>query len=73
MPAFAVSGGAPLDRHTADDFAAAAHCQVVEGYGLSEASPVTHVGPLDGTARPGFIGSNQRGRRGIQAASPEMN
>ncbi len=51
-----ISGGAPLDRPTAEQFAAAARCQVVEGYGLSEASPVTHVGPLDGTARLGFIG-----------------
>jgi long-chain acyl-CoA synthetase len=51
-----ISGGAPLDPTIADEFARSARCQVVEGYGLSEASPVTHVGPLDGTARPGFIG-----------------
>lgn len=51
-----ISGGAPLDRLVAEEFADAARCQVVEGFGLSEAGPVTHVGPLDGTARPGFIG-----------------
>jgi long-chain acyl-CoA synthetase len=51
-----ISGGAPLDRPDAEEFAESAGCQVVEGYGLSEAGPVTHVGPLDGTARAGFIG-----------------
>lgn len=51
-----ISGGAPLDPVIAEAFAEASRSKVVEGYGLSEASPVTHVGPLDGTARMGFIG-----------------
>src|SRR5262249_6353221 len=51
-----ISGGAPLEKPTAEAFSNAAGCQVVEGFGLSEASPVTHVGPLDGTSRLGFIG-----------------
>lgn len=51
-----ISGGAPLPRRVAEEFASHSGCVVVEGYGLSEASPVTHVGPLDGTAIPGTIG-----------------
>lgn len=51
-----ISGGAPLEEAVAREFTA--HCsridskghvkapQVVEGFGLSEASPVTHVGHL---------------------------
>lgn len=51
-----ISGGAPLSPEVAAEFVRRSGSTVVEGYGLSEASPVTHVGPLDGTARPGTIG-----------------
>lgn len=51
-----ISGGAPLPVAVADEFREHTGATVVEGYGLSEASPVTHVGPLDGTAIPGTIG-----------------
>ncbi len=51
-----ISGGAPLDPAVAAEFAKHTGAIVVQGYGLSEASPVTHSGPLDGTARPGTIG-----------------
>jgi long-chain acyl-CoA synthetase len=40
----------------AEEFHQRTGCIVVEGYGLSEASPVTHAGPLDGLAVPGTIG-----------------
>ena len=53
---YCMSGGAPLDRRIAEEFAAHTGATVVEGFGLSEASPVTHVGPLDGSARPGTVG-----------------
>lgn len=51
-----ISGGAPLPLRVAEEFSEHSGCVVVEGYGLSEASPVTHAGPLDGTAIPGTIG-----------------
>ena len=51
-----ISGGAPLPPEVAAEFARHTGAVVVEGYGLSEASPVTHVNPLDGNARPGTIG-----------------
>lgn len=51
-----ISGGAALPERIAAEFTERVGCCVVEGYGLSEASPVTHVGPLDGTAVPGTIG-----------------
>jgi len=51
-----ISGGAPLMPETGTEFAEYTGAQVVEGYGLSECSPVTHAGPLDGNARVGTIG-----------------
>ena len=51
-----ISGGAALPATVADRFKEFSGADIVEGYGLSEASPVTHVGPLGGTAIPGTIG-----------------
>lgn len=51
-----ISGGAPLSPAVAEEFAGFSGALVVQGYGLSEASPVTHVGPLDGSNLPGSIG-----------------
>jgi long-chain acyl-CoA synthetase len=53
---YCISGGAPLDQQVAAEFAEHTGAIVVEGFGLSEAGPVTHVGPLDGTSRAGTIG-----------------
>jgi long-chain acyl-CoA synthetase len=53
---YCISGGAPLGQQIATEFASHTGATVVEGFGLSEAGPVTHTGPLDGTSRPGTIG-----------------
>ncbi|TWU47425.1 Long-chain-fatty-acid--CoA ligase [Rubripirellula tenax] len=51
-----ISGGASLEQSVASEFAKHTGSLVVEGYGLSEASPVTHVGHLFREPRYGFIG-----------------
>ncbi len=51
-----ISGGAPLEERVGQEFAHFTGAHVVEGYGLSEASPVTHVGDLFGEPRYGTIG-----------------
>lgn len=53
---YCVSGGAPLAPDVVERFEEITGGRLVEGYGLSEASPVTHVNPLDGRARNGAIG-----------------
>jgi long-chain acyl-CoA synthetase len=53
---FCFSGAAPLPADVLDEFQDRTGAIVVEGYGLSEASPVTHTNPPDGTARSGTIG-----------------
>jgi long-chain acyl-CoA synthetase len=51
-----VSGAAPLPVQVHKDFEAKFRLAIIEGYGLSEASPVVTKNPLDGRHRPGSIG-----------------
>jgi long-chain acyl-CoA synthetase len=51
-----ISGGAPLEPQVGTEFAQHSGALVVEGYGLSETSPVTHVGDLFGEPQYGTIG-----------------
>ncbi len=53
---FCLSGGAALPLEIKDRFDAVTGCSLVEGYGLSEASPVATCNPLDTPARRGSIG-----------------
>ncbi len=48
-----VSGAAPLSEHVAGAASARLGCRVVQGYGLTETSPVTHATRFDRTAVPG--------------------
>jgi long-chain acyl-CoA synthetase len=50
------SGGAPLPLEVAKKFEEITGGRLVEGYGLSETSPVTHSNPIFGARREGSIG-----------------
>jgi long-chain acyl-CoA synthetase len=51
-----ISGAGPLHAEVQDRFDALTGGKVVEGFGLSEASPVTHVTPIFGKRKKGTIG-----------------
>jgi long-chain acyl-CoA synthetase len=51
-----VSGAAPLPLEVSEEFERHAGGRLVEGYGLSEASPVTHANPVYGKRKVGTIG-----------------
>ena len=53
---FCLSGGAPLPVEVKEQFEAITGCKVVEGYGLSETSPVVTCNPLEGPLKVGSIG-----------------
>ncbi|HZV21210.1 MAG TPA: AMP-binding protein, partial [Hyphomicrobiales bacterium] len=53
---FCNSGGAPLPLEVKREFEGVSGCKLVEGYGLSETSPVTHINPPDGPIKEGSIG-----------------
>ena len=51
-----ISGGAPLPASVQETFETLTGCTLVEGYGLSEASPVCTVNPFDGVNKTGSVG-----------------
>jgi len=51
-----ISGGAPLPAEVHDAFTRTTRARLVEGYGLSEASPIITCNPIDGPARAGSAG-----------------
>ncbi len=51
-----ISGAAPLPVKILEEFEAKFHIPLIEGYGLSEASPVVTKNPLDGRRKAGSIG-----------------
>ena len=52
---YCISGGAPLPMEVRHRFEALSGCSLVEGYGLSETSPVVTCNPMD-AVRDGSIG-----------------
>ena len=52
----AVSGAAPLPGETLGKFDRKFHFPLLEGYGLSEASPVVSFNPIRGVRKPGSVG-----------------
>jgi long-chain acyl-CoA synthetase len=52
----AICGAGPLMREVQERFERLTKARIVEGYGLSEASPVTHANPILGKRKVGSIG-----------------
>jgi acyl-CoA synthetase (AMP-forming)/AMP-acid ligase II len=51
-----MSGAAPLGAELSRQVSERLDCKVIQGYGLTETSPVTHVNRPHGEIRPGTIG-----------------
>jgi len=51
-----ISGSAPLPQEVRDHFEELSGCRIMEGYGLTEAGPVTHLNPYQRERPPGSIG-----------------
>lgn len=51
-----IAGSAPMPVEMIRQFEEAFGARIMEGYGLSEASPITHMTPARGLRKPGSIG-----------------
>jgi long-chain acyl-CoA synthetase len=50
------SGSAPMPVEVMHQFEGKTGARIIEGYGLSEAAPITHRNPIHGKRKPGSIG-----------------
>ena len=60
-----LSGGSPLPVEVEEEFEKVTRGRLIEGYGLTEASPLTHAKPLSGARKAGSAGvpiSNTRAK-----------
>ncbi len=53
---FALGGGMAVQRAVAEKWHQVTGAPLIEGYGMTESSPVATVSPVDGTGKLGFIG-----------------
>jgi long-chain acyl-CoA synthetase len=53
---YALSGAGPLAEEVQNKFESLTGAKIVEGFGLTEASPVTHANPLEGRRKIGTVG-----------------
>jgi len=67
---YCVSGGAPLPLDVRLRFEKLTGCHLVEGYGMSECSPVATCGSLDGRSKPGSVGLPLPGTS-VEIVSPD--
>jgi len=58
-----ISGSAPLPLEVRDRFEALSGCTMMEGYGLTEAAPITHLNPVRGRRPAGSMGMPLPGTR----------
>ncbi|MCK8600232.1 long-chain-fatty-acid--CoA ligase [Desulfoferrobacter suflitae] len=53
---YCITGSAPMPVEVLKKFEALTGSIIIEGYGLTESSPVTHCNPINGTRKAGSIG-----------------
>ncbi len=53
---FNICGSAPIPVEYLKEFEELTGVDICEGYGLTEASPITHINPIKGLHKPGSIG-----------------
>ncbi|WP_022663467.1 long-chain-fatty-acid--CoA ligase [Paucidesulfovibrio longus] len=53
---YCISGSAPMPVEYIEQFKAVTGAEIIEGYGLTEASPITHLNPFVGVRKNGSIG-----------------